>query len=212
VRLALLLLVPACRVGFDPAVIEARGETWSEDDSADHRNVTTDTYVSGETFPDERDTNFGADDSLRLGEGRIGLVRFDLSAVAPATQIASASLRFDSPDNHGEIDLFLVREAWSETTATWNKRDATSAWMSPGIGVGSRSSEPAATIESGSGQRFVSLPPELVEAWIAAPGTNFGFAIKPRSTSNLHEDEGTRFVAREGANGMRPSLALEFAN
>ena len=212
-RVAWLLLITACRLDFDRAPNDAvipRGELWGEDDNADHRNVTVDTFVSGETFPDERDTNFGGELDLRAGHQHIALVRFDLSAIPPTSRVASAALRFDISGRYAGIDLYAVLESWSETSATWNRRTAGAMWTTPGVGAGSRDAQPLASLADGDGQHFLALPTALVETWIASPAMNFGLAIDASGTDNaVVEDESVHFVAREGASGMRPTLVLE---
>jgi hypothetical protein len=97
-----------------------------------------DSYVS--TWPGERDTNFGANDTFYLkndlGTGfvnRKGYVRFDLSSIDQPIDDASLSLSFVE-DTHTTSAVWSFNvfglsdghagENWSETGITWNNAPA----------------------------------------------------------------------------------------
>jgi len=191
-------------------------QTWGEDTTADHRNVTTDTYVSGknEIGEEEVDLNYGVSTQLDLDNDAYPLVRFDLSALPPTTRVVSASLRIMiSGSQHGTIALHRMNEGWAEGTgnntvgaASWNERLSGTPWSAPGIGApASRDNEAAASIPANaSGAQLVALPASLVESWIASPATNFGLVLVTQSGDD------TRLTPREGTDGSRPSLEITY--
>jgi len=221
----LVVCASGCRVGFDmqePVLDDAhpdlgpieagatRTEAWGEDSAADHRSVTTDTYLDSELG--KRDNNYGAATSLSF-EGN-PLLRFDLSALAKTSRILSASLRVSiSGSQHGAIDVYPVLEAWTGGTqngtlgvASYNQRTAGTAWSSPGCGApSSRSGESAAEFPPNvTGEQTIDLPAPLVEAWIGAPSDNYGITLVQQSGDD------TRIVSSEGTDGSRPRLVLTY--
>jgi hypothetical protein len=76
------------------------------------------------------------------GERRRGLVKFDLTNVPGNARISSATLKLyldHTQSRTGIATTYAARQvipAWTES-ATWNKRNSTTAWATPGLGAGS---------------------------------------------------------------------------
>jgi hypothetical protein len=106
-----------------------------------------DSYVS--TWPGERDTNFGFDDTFYLkkdsGTGfvnRKGYVRFDLSSIQDAVEDVNLNLSFVE-DTHTTPAVWSINvyglsdghagEDWSETGITWNNAPANNTSSGGGL-------------------------------------------------------------------------------
>ena len=232
-----LLLLSACKLGFDarsdaPAArdtidapsIDAAIDTppgtttitFGERPTSQRTIVSYDTTVS-EANPTE---NNGAGEDLALEEepnNRFhGLLRFDLTSVAPATQLLAARVRLARLDYgdemNGAIVLYLVTESWIEGTgdgmvvvpgATWQTRDGTMPWAS----VGGTISAMLATLTPASVAFDIGLPVAVVQQWIDDPLTNHGVLLTVVAVPthlHLHQSD-------SAATSLRPELELVLA-
>ncbi len=113
--------------------------------------------------------NSGAISNVNVGGGYTGLMQFDLSLLPAGTtpaQISRAVLRVyvNRVDTAGVISLQPLTGGWSEYGVTYQTLPAMGA---------------AAQVFSVSqAGEFVAIDvTALVQAWVAAPATNFGFAL-----------------------------------
>lgn len=183
----------------DPALVDASGTTsdaggtvmmtFGERTGAQHTGVTTDTWLSS-TSPT---ANFGGDDNFTVSPTSVGLLRFDLGAIPPSTTVVAAELHIMTEDvglSSGSVQLFAVREAWTEGAsqgaagvANYTQRMAGTAWSNAGAGTpNSRSATVLAQFTPSTLQTDYTVPlgaagVAAIQGWVNAPGTNAGFAL-----------------------------------
>ena len=130
---------------------------------------------------DQPTMNYGTLNDISLFAGGTlerGLIRFELSSIAPGTLVVAARLELERVDYGddlvGGLALRLAGEAWTEATATWNERQTGTAWSSGGGTV----SAAIATVATPTTTAVVlTVPVTLRQSWIDAPATNFGFSV-----------------------------------
>jgi Collagen triple helix repeat (20 copies) len=114
-------------------------------------------------------TNFGTLANLYVGNGNTALLQFDLSALPAgltASQISRASLTVfvNRVNTGGTVSLSPVTSAWSESAVTYA--------TIPTIGA------PVNGFTTAIAGQYVTLDvTSLVQGWVTAPTTNFGFAL-----------------------------------
>lgn len=215
------MLLCACRIGFDTLNTGDAGDagtsetvTFGERPASQRKNVTTDATLDQSMAS----ANFGGAEDLSIAEfvanGEHGLLRFDLSSIAPGTPVLAARLhlvRRDYGDEApGSIELRLLAESWVEGTnmgmpgtgATWTTRDGATAWTTPG----GTTTQVITTATPTAAEVVFALDPSVVQGWIDAPATNFGvLATVAVNTAHYH------FYTRDSPLDMtaRPELALD---
>lgn len=161
--------------------------------------------VIGEDRSQVRDAEvMGYDPDLNLGDGdhisvdpEIALLWFDLSGVPGGLTLEKATLRLhttdDADENNGTVHVYRLLESWDEAEVTWRSRAEGALWAGFGIEPPSRGDAPIAELRPN--KEFtpfdVELPVELVRAWLADPGANFGLAFV-RGMLNQHVHFGSR--------------------
>lgn len=214
----------ACRIGFTelpsdggldaPADLIAGDarivtHTFGERAGSMTTGVTTDTSLS-EMSPM---LNNGASEELSIigtaSFRRRILLRFDLSSIPAGTPILAARIELeliDLGDNIvGDLALRVSGQPWVESTATWNVRDAATAWTF----VGGTVSAIVAVIPAPTGAFTVPVPVNIPQSWIDAPLTNFGVVITAADETtdthyHVHASESLVVTAR-------PLLVLDLA-
>jgi hypothetical protein len=148
--------------------------------------------------------NYGAAPTLALCNGcsasdtpwndstALALIHFDMAAICPGSTVLSAELQLDTTDDNlgsGTVGVFVMLEAWDEGNGTasgssgaasWNDRLPGTAWSNDGAGApASRESTPIATFQplDKNVEYSIPLPVAVVQKWLTAPETNFGFAL-----------------------------------
>lgn len=143
---------------------------------------------------------------------RVTLVYFDLSAFATDTQVVSAEFHatvFD-PIETGAFQLYPLVESWTEAGATWDER-------APGVPWSGGLSRPTLDADSllgefaprTAGATMAALDRALVQGWITAPASNFGFA----GVSSSPDGRGGQLRSSEyaAAPAERPYLLVTIA-
>jgi hypothetical protein len=184
--------------------------------------------VSGVTFDTDlnstatSDNNGGFTDIFvgfsDAGDRSSGLLRFDLSAVPPGTTVQGATLElFTRGDslNVGDMQLFRVLEAWDEGdqtadpgVANFNQRKPGLSWLSAGAFPPSSNAAPLAQFSpNATDQAFqVSLPANVVQAWVNDPASNFGLMLFV-----TEQGADVSFDSSESSNdNRRPELRVTF--
>ena len=233
IGLATVWLAVGCgRVGFDADPIDVGTDAaadayptvserqFGDGPNADVSGATIDTSVLSGS-PDE---NCGACNNLYGGGGESGLLRFDLTSLDADTTIVDASVEVWLNSLHtlgGSVDIYVVREAWDEGdqesqdvgVANWTERQPGVPWTGEGVGPGSRDDMPFQTSEPASLEAplVVTLPPNVVQAWVADPSTNHGIVFQGRDYPGEGGDH-PHFVSSENAAQpeRRPVLVLRF--
>lgn len=153
-------------------------------------------------------TNLGTEDHFSVDDGESGLLGFDLSGVPAGLAVTRATLRVVTADeaslDGGTVLIYRVLERWDENAATWTMRTSGRAWASTGVTPPSREDAPIAELRPN--RTFtpfeVAIPAALIEAWRAAPPTNFGLVfVRGTSTQHVH------IASREA--GQWSTLTLE---
>jgi hypothetical protein len=144
------------------------------------------------------------------GKDQFALVKWDLSGIAPRTQINSAlvtlSVTTTSPQTY---QAYVLKKPWVESAATWNVYSSGKPWEVAG-GKGSLDKE--ATVAgsitpSVKGKNTFTLPLTVVQGWVDDPATNQGIII-----ANTFSTRGFDFNSREVTDPTRrPQLNLDLS-
>jgi hypothetical protein len=135
--------------------------------------------------------NLGDGDHLSVDDDDFSVVRFDLSSIPSSATVLGAKLTVRTFDtaatDGGTILVHRLRESWDEASATWDMRNATQAWSTPGALPPSSDAAPVATMQPGAinTDYTVDLPVELVQAWVSTPDLNFGILFVV-GTTEIH--------------------------
>ena len=141
-----------------------------------------------------------------------GLVKFpSIAGVPTGATIVDARLQLwavsDFGATDGFVDVHQLTQAFDETTATWNKANATTPWT-PGAAY----SPTALDFDGG-----ITNDPEwqtwlvnsTVKGWVTNPATNFGLLLKMRSESPAIQR--VMLLSSEGAEpALRPKLSVTY--
>jgi hypothetical protein len=219
-RVTCMLAIAGCgRVSFDPLGDDTLDDANGDGDAPTGMPETL-------TFPAVADTalnsfaptlNYGAGTTFNVRSDQVStyvaLLRFDLSSASG--RVTSATLRISTSTQvftTGRIDFSRVLEAWDEGTQTggagtanYAMRQGLMIWTAMGCGPGSRDTAVVASLQPTSmNTRYdVTLPPTLVQEWIAGPAANHGLALFAQGTVN----DSVVFFARESA--MAPELIVD---
>jgi hypothetical protein len=159
-------------------------------------------------------TNYGAttlgadgDDPSGSGKDKYGLLRWDLSSMAPGTKISSASVTLTVTNSSTQTyQAYALKRAWAESEVTWNSYAAGGPWEVAGAkGSPDREATVAGTVTpSATGERTFVLSAAVVQRWVDNPTTNQGIIIANATNSN-----GFDFYSRESStSSQRPRLTL----
>jgi hypothetical protein len=194
--------------GVDAPTVIDLTPTFGERPDAEFRGVTEDSTLDEDNpLPPN-----GGDPAVDIDSGpvKVGLIRFDLSALPPTAIVTAAELEvtiFDPLEN-GTFEGYLVLESWNELTTTWDLRITGLAWMGPGVTGASRGARIAMFAPRNNGTATVALSPSAVQAWIASPPTNRGIVWISTST----DGRGGQFYSSEHPVELqRPILRLTLA-
>ncbi len=188
--------------------------SFGENGTETYAGVTTDTSLDQTASM----ANFGGDDVINVDPSpfRIGLLRFDLSAVPTTAQVIAAELHVHVGGNtasDGTIaDIVEVLESWVEGTntgqmgvANWQQRVTGTAWMAAGAAPPSRGNVVFGSFAPTKANTLNIVPLNAaglaaVQKWIGNPNSNHGFAFPPSGG-------GWAFQSSE-AGTSRPALVL----
>jgi hypothetical protein len=202
----LVALVALTISGLIAATVSAT-ETRSLTSSADTQiveNAPTKNYGAATSL------GVNENDQSSIGKDKFALVKWDLSGIAPRTQINSASVTLNVTNSSTETyQAHVLKKPWVESAATWNVYSSGELWEVAGA-KGSLDKE--ATV-SGSitpsvkGKNTLTLPLAVVQGWVDNPDTNQGIIIAyPSST------RGFNFNSREDTDPtQRPQLILDLS-
>lgn len=165
------------------------------------------------------------------GQTRRGLIRFDVSSLAPGSVVESARLELyvDQTANATArtISLHPILESWTEGSTdpgglqgqgaagsagdvTWSSRSLPSlAWTTPGGTFGGASASASVTgVGWYAWEATTSMNVAMlgnIQDWIDTPGTNAGWMIVGVETGTSTVK---RFVSSEGDSAFAPKLTL----
>src|SRR5215211_5603244 len=203
--IAILVALVALTTSGVIAATASATETSSLSSSADTQiveNAPTRNYGAA--------TSLGVNGNVPSGSGKdkFALLKWDLSGIAPSTQINSASVTLSvttaSPQSY---QAYVLNKPWVESSATWNVYSSGKPWEVAGAkGSLDKEATVAGTITpSVKGKNTLTLPLAVVQGWVDNPATNQGIIIaNPAST------RGFNFNSREDNDpNQRPQLTLD---
>jgi len=99
------------------------------------------------------------------------LIRFPMTEIPPGSRVTNVRLHFEVLSGASEaIEVHAVTNSWSVRTATWTRRNGTSAWQSPGgQGASDRGSSFQAFVFAEPGAfegTFNDAGVSLVQSWV----------------------------------------------
>lgn len=132
---------------------------------------------------------------------RHGLVRFDLSDIAPGTHVQGALLSLRSLSRSDQtndlwISAYEVIRPWDPATVTWNRAAAGQPWQTPGaLSAGDRRLLPEditrtrkhSSAAANTGITFYWDLTELVQRWVDTPASNNGLLLVGCSNSTAQQ-------------------------
>jgi hypothetical protein len=155
-------------------------------------------------------TSLGVNGNYPSGSGKdvFALLKWDLSGIAPRTQVNSASVTLNvttaSPQSYR---AYVLKRPWVESAVTWNVYSGSTPWQVAGAkGSLDREATAAGSITpSAKGKNTLALPPAEVQGWVDNPATNQGIVI-----ANPSSTRGFNFDSREATDPTRrPQLTLD---
>jgi hypothetical protein len=164
--------------------------SFGERADADVKRVTYDTFLDSNAAVH----NFGVHGDLHTWEwdsSATSLLRFDLTFIPPGATIVEATLELWSDAEGGTLQSgslagFRMLEAWEEGeydwesgVANWEYRLPGVVWTTAGARQGSHADEILFEFDLAEFDTAyeVSIPPEVVQAWVDDPDDNHGMAI-----------------------------------
>jgi hypothetical protein len=191
-----------CRF-YDDQGAPLGSQTLGFGERADVTAVTTDTYLQ------EDEPSVGHEGPiLKAGPtpNRVGLIRFELSALPKTAVIEAATLRVrvctaTDCGSSETLSLLPALEAWRED-ATWLQREPGMPWAQPGCGTpGSCAAASLGNLPGAVAGTSLQAPLAVgpIAAWVADPATNLGFAIvRPTQTGTALHLDASETAAADG--------------
>src|SRR5215213_2862693 len=205
--IAILLALVALTISGVIATTASGTETRSLTSSADTQiveNAPTKNYGAATSL------GVNENDQSNIGKDKFALVKWDLSGIAPRTQISSASVTLNvtnvSPQTY---QAYALKEPWVESAATWNVYSGGMPWEVAGAkGPLDKEATVAGSITpSVKGKNTLTLPLAVVQGWVDNPTTNQGIII-----ANPSSTRGFNFDSREDPDPTRhPQLTLDLS-
>ena len=197
-----------------PAIVRPTEYTHTFRQGVDGYAGAADTMLNA----DSPTTAYGSSPTLelrhdRLGDKRIVLVKFDMSALHEAAQVVSAQVVLYPVSL---LDGFELKASgmqpsahWQQSSATWNSPDGQSGW--PGA---------SATVAPTLDNEFIRVTQRpiafevtpQVQAWMANPSENWGLALRGYTRYYQNWDYTTvTFASSEHPNlAFRPQLVVHY--
>ncbi|MFD6679900.1 golvesin C-terminal-like domain-containing protein [Micromonospora parva] len=144
-----------------------------------------------------------------------GLVKFPTLTGIPAdAKIVNSELRmyntylYPGTDTDEYVDVYKLKRAFNETSATWNSYDGTNAWTTAGGDYD--------TAWKASFNGFTNDPEwetwdvtTAVDGWVKTPASNYGLLLRQRDEAN--QTARAMLLSSEGAEPLlRPTLEVTY--
>lgn len=155
--------------------------------NADVTGVTADTTLdsSSPTY------NIGKRTTMRVGNGKVSLLRYDLSSIPASAQIFSATLEISVSTTdaleQGDAVAYVVNESWIEGVenyqvgvCNWTQRNAADNWSVAGAGApASRGTAIIGTFTPRvpGARHIVGIDPAAIQAWVSGSVPNYGMEL-----------------------------------
>ena len=143
---------------------------------------------------------------------QVGVLRFDVRAIAPGSKVSSASitLRVTNATSGSTVyALHPLLKPWNEAQVTWRSASSSAAWSAGGArSAPDRSSATIGTLlPKSTGKVTIALNASgvaLVQRWVDTPSNNFGVVIDTANNA-----DGIAFDSSEAATAAdRPLLTV----
>jgi hypothetical protein len=160
--------------------------TYTFREGVDGYTGTDDTYIWGIESKTNIAHGTGTILYMRGSDNIHGLFRFDLSSLANKriAEVAEATMTlFDASTDPATTNLAAMHRLlknWAEPEATYIHYASTMPWQTPGAAGAADRGPLLKTVGIAIGVKTnfnISLPPSLVEDWIANPAANYGFIL-----------------------------------
>jgi hypothetical protein len=203
ILLALIALTISGVIAATASVTETRSLTSSADTQI-VENAPTKNYGAATSL------GVNENDQSSIGKDKFALVKWDLSGIAPGTQISSASVTLNVTNSSTETyQAYELNRPWVESAATWNVYSSGMSWEVAGAkGSLDKEATVAGSITpSVKGKNTLTLPLAVVQGWVDNPATNQGIII-----ANPSSTRGFNFDSREDTDPTRrPQLTLDLS-
>jgi hypothetical protein len=156
-------------------------------------------------------TTLGADGDEPSGSGKdaYGLLRWDLTSIAPGTKITSASVTLTVTNSSAQAyQAYALKRPWVGSAATWLLYAAGKSWQIAGAkGSLDRGTTVVGTVSpSTMGKQTFALDSAVVQGWVDSPASNNGIII-----ANATNTDGFTFSSREATtSSLRPQLSVTY--
>jgi hypothetical protein len=163
---------------------------------------------------DATTTNFGTNTTLEIdgSPDYAGLISWDLTSIPAGKTVTAVTVSFNVTDiSASAYELYALKRAWSETTATWNVASTGVNWQTVGAnGANDRETTVLGSLTgSTAGVKTITLNASgiaKVQSWINTPSTNYGLVILDyANTDGL--DLNTREI---GTVASRPKITVTY--
>ncbi len=150
--------------------------------------------------------------STYYGDTR-GVVKFpSLSGIPAGSTVVDAQLRmwttYDYGDTAGLVDVHALARTFDETTATWNRANATTPWTKPGGDYNPTAASSAGGITNDPEWQSWAVT-GIAAGWLANPASNYGLLLKMHDESVASQR--VMFLSEEGAEPqVRPKLVVTY--
>ncbi|WP_164821253.1 Ig-like domain-containing protein [Paenibacillus koleovorans] len=143
------------------------------------------------------------------------IIRFDGITIPLNTKVDSATLtvRMSSNVNPTNIEGRYLNTYWNYDSSqlTWNKRDVTDSWNTPGAaGDGTdfiTGKSFTTTLTTGWQNKTITLDPDVVQSWLTDPSSNHGVKINSMTQATTVKLNGSENTTE----AYRPKLSITYS-
>lgn len=194
-------------------LVDDQGSGTIIDDDDELTTVTSCLVSTRDAFLDEKEVDHNHDDDkemkveFKTGQDQHGLVGFNLSSIAPGTNVLTATLYLYQENKRDTVTIHIHRiiTDWVESEVTWDSRTAADLWTSPG-GDYITVPEIASFTADLEKQYRESDVTAVTQDWVNGTYENYGFLFRAAD-----DDGEVKFRTREEGNeDERPNLCLTY--
>jgi len=161
-------------------------------------------------------TNYGSSTNLEVdgSPDYATLLKWNLSSIPAGKIVTAVSITVNITNVSSQLyEIYALRRAWSESSATWNQASSGVNWGT--AGANSTTSDRESTVlgamsSSSTGLRTFSLNSSgiaKVQSWIDNPSSNHGFVIM----DYVNNSDGLDFSSRETSTvSNRPKITITY--
>ena len=154
------------------------------------------------------DSNYGSDHNLWAADALRSLIRWDLSSLPDRTMIyySDASIRLvDGWGPDMNVSAHNLTDSWTENEVTWNRRDGTNDWSTPG-GDFDSFAEDVVSVGTVTNTLYAWTLTDLVAEWHSGKQANYGILLQPES----YPASSTKIFGSKEDSGYKPELDVYY--